>query len=221
MTGERAFQRNVGILCLLLFIAVMVGISDRSPVKPDHIEQSLGNIFRQGEQPIAAEFGSMTDLVRDLGGDMPVPISRAAPHHSPYFRARDWLMNRGSERATIQLGVYASEQGANAFISEQPEKVQLQYFAIPNLPDPVLGQAAPHTQRYVVTFGDFFDTSEAASVAAVLASQRQQRVLVRKWHSYQLDIAAVETEIARMPASAPMAEPAKAPVIEAIPVHSD
>lgn len=221
MTGERAFQRNVGILCLLLFIAVMVGISDRSPVKPDHIEQSLGNIFRQGEQPIAAEFGSMTDLVRDLGGDMPVPISRAAPQHSPYFRARDWLMSRGQERATIQLGVFASEQGANTFISEQSEKGQLQYFAMPNLPDPVLGQAARSSQRYVVSFGDFFDTHEAASVAAVLASQRQQRVLVRKWHSYQLDVVAVEAEIARMVPQASEAQPEPVPAIEPIPVYSD
>lgn len=220
MSSERSFQLNVGIVFVLLSVLALI-IRSGGEDKPLHVEQSLGNIFSQGQEGMERDFGSLTRLVRDLGGDMPVPINGAAPHRSPYFRAREWLASQQPERATLQLGVFSTEPAANSFISEQTDKTSLQYFVIPNMPDPVLGANAPMTVRFVVTFGDFFDVNEANSVAAVMATQRGGRVLARKWHSYQQDAMAAEAEIQRAAASARATEAESAPEVEAIPVHRD
>lgn len=177
-------QQRLGNAMLLIFVAGVVGLWLRAPVKALFQEHLLANVGF-GEAGFTDSFGALPELVKDNGGAQPVPIEPSAPQRIAQYRDKDWLMSQEATAYTLQIGVFSDERRIGDLLSGRSDKDEFHYIVLPAQTDVADGSTTG--PRFVLTYGQFASRQQAEEVAVAL--QGLPSSLPRAWANLQNELA--------------------------------
>jgi len=194
-------QQRLGNIMLLIFVAGVVGLWLRAPVKALFQEHLLANVGF-GEAGFSDSFGALPELVKDNGGTQPVPIESSAPQRIAQYRDKDWLMSQETTAYTLQVGVFSDERRIGDLLSGRSDKDEFHYIVLPAQTDVADGSSSG--PRFVLTYGQFASRQQAEEVAVTL--QGLPSSLPRAWAGLQNEVAAALAAQAASAATSPVSD---------------
>lgn len=203
-------QQRLGNAMLLIFVAGVVGLWLRAPVKALFQEHLLANVGF-GEAGFTDSFGALPELVKDNGGAQPVPIEPSAPQRIAQYRDKDWLMSQEATAYTLQIGVFSDERRIGDLLSGRSDKDEFHYIVLPAQTDVADGSTTG--PRFVLTYGQFASRQQAEEVAVAL--QGLPSSLPRAWANLQNELAVALAAQAASVASPPESDVAPSTVQDA------
>jgi hypothetical protein len=189
-------QLKLAMIFIVAFVLLLVLLALAAPTPQHFKERVLVGLMQADTNLLDDNFGGFPDLVKDTGGDQPVPYSPDwLPH--PQFRDSDWLLARTPVLYTLQVGVFSSQDGIKNLLAERTDSDRFAFVHVrdptyreePLVPRIVNGELVPSIRpeppkRYILTFGEFESVADA-QVAAEALMGLPGRPVVRSWDLLQ------------------------------------